>query len=516
MVHPLRRNRGTGASWAAKAAACGAVAITAAAASASFLPLAASAAPAKSHPVVTTVKGFSGIASTRSLVLDLFGTTITGGFSSAGINDGVAAASEAEGLLTPGLTSVSRANALQGEHTGANTSHCASPSVPSQVAALLSISAACSQASSYSTKSGDAGASGSASVLTISVNLLGLLLHNQIPGLPGLGSIPGLGSLGKGAGLGSLPGLGSLGKGLPSLPKLPGLGSVGGLGSLTGGAKSKGGSSGSSPLSPILSALQSVFGPLPKIPVAGISLSALINEITHSQATQLLKVVLGASQSSTSTSDGMGSAASSGGAVEIELLPGAGQGGRPLLDVEVGAASVKSVIGSTGHSYAVDNPSLISITLSSPLGTKVINLAPGQSQTLLAGTPLASTIAAGYGTTATAPDGTESSGAQAVTLDLLQGVQGGIGVTLASPDASATPPATSAHTSPVPTKTPPTHTAPTPSQGATPVPSATSPHTGLVWAGAMPYLLGAGLFGMALLALPKTRRLARLLRRTHS
>jgi hypothetical protein len=412
---------------------CAAAAVTATAASATFLPLAGAASTKSTGHKggSVTVQGFSGIASSRALVLTLFGQTITGGFSSAGINDGVAAASEAEGLLTPGLVSASRANALQGQHTGSNVQHCATPSVPGQLAALISISISCSQSQSSSTKVGTASATSSSSVLTLSVNLLGLLLHNQSPGLGslgsignlggGLGNLGSLGNLGKGLGLGSLgslgKNLGSLGTGklpiklpkLPALPiALPGQSALGGLGSGSGVGSGN-------PLSPLLSALQSVFGPLPKIPVDGLSLSTLINEITHSHATQVLRVVLGGSQSAIYTDHGTGVAKSGGGAAEVDLLPGAGLDGAPLLKIAVGEAHVTSVIGAGGHSFAVDNPSLVSITISSPLGSKVINIAPGQSQTLLAGTPLATTIAAGFGTTATDPNGTEHSTADAVT-----------------------------------------------------------------------------------------------------
>lgn len=473
---------------AGKVASASAVVVVAVAAAAVFRPVPASASASSSHQT----RGINASAGSQGLVLKLFGTTITGGFSNSAVNSGNAAASQAEAVLTPGLTAVSEARAFEGQRH-ASLNHCGSPAIPSELASLLSISIACSSASASSIN-GWTSASSQAQVANISINLIKMLTSFKLPAIPG---VPGLGSLG-----------GSSKSGLPSLPGLPSLGSVPVVGSLLGGSSSKskskgGGSASSSPLSPVLSALEGVFGKLPKLP-GGISLSSLINMITNSKASQLLDISLGPAESSVTSHDGAGVAQSSAQGAVISLLPGAGLDGAPLLKIVVGAATVKSVVGgAAGRSYSLDNPALVTIQISSILGSKTISLAPGQSETLLAGTPLASTIAAGYGTTATAPNGTESSRANGVTLDLLQGADQGVDLQLATPSASATPNVVAVPPrkgKPVPTPVPPT----TPGQIA--VPGATTPHTGLAWAGATPYLVGTGLLGLALFTLPRLRR----------
>jgi hypothetical protein len=478
---------------AAQVASVAAVSVVAVAAAAVFQPLAAGAAPAASHQTRNVV----GSAGSSGLVLRLFGTTITGGFSDSAINADGSAASEASALLTPGLTSQARAAAGQVVSTG---NRCATPALPGELASLLSINIACSS-SSASSKDGYTEASSNAEVANISINLVKMLTSFKLPAIPGLPALPGAGS-GSGAGLPSIPGL-------PSLNSVPVVGSLlGGVaGATTGksaakGSAAKGGGS-SNPLSPLTSALESIFGPLPKLP-GGISLSALINMITNSKASQLLDIQLGPASSSVVSHDGAGVAMSNASGAVISLLPGAGLDGAPLLKIVVGQASVKSVVGGAlGHSYSVDNPALVSIQLSSILGTKVINLAPGQSDTLLAGTPLASTIAAGYGATATAPDGTESSKAAGVSLDLLEGAANGIDLNLATPTASVSPAASAPTKGGHPTTPPVTPVT---------VPGATTPHTGLAWAGATPYLVGTGLLGLMLFAAPRLRRLARIVR----
>jgi hypothetical protein len=502
-------NRGRGTSLAGMSAAVAAVAITSAAAIISFSPFGTAAGAATTRAAVrhrhSVTRGFDGTATTRADTLTVFGAAVAGGAAAAVVEDGVAAASEAEALLTPGASSTSKANATQGMRAGAHGQRCAAPAVPAQLASVVTTSVACSSAFSYSTRSGMAGATSQASAVTINVNLLGLLTQH-LPGLPGLPvSVPGVGKKPK----------------LPTLPvapvvrghkAVPGVAKVGGAGStlpVAGGAAGGGNPGPSSQqLPPELAALQQVFGKLPKLPVGGLSLSDLLNEITGAKASQAVRIVLGAANTSALTNNGIGTTEAVAGGAEIDLLPGAGLGGAPLLKVLVGPARVTSVIAAGGHSYAADTPAAVSVAVSSPAGSKVVNLAPGQSETLLAGTPLASTISAGYGTTSTSPDGTENATAQSVTVDLLQGVKGGVDLTLGTTDSAATPPRTAVTTTV-------TAGAQTPAgmPAASGVPGATSTHTGLAWAGATPYLLGTFLLGMLLLALPRSRRLVLALRR---
>ncbi|MHB1718270.1 MAG: hypothetical protein ACYCV5_13230, partial [Acidimicrobiales bacterium] len=141
---------------------------------------------------------------------------------------------------------------------------------------------------------------------------------------------------------------------------------------------------------------------------------------------------------------------------------------------------------------ATDSPALVSVTVGSPAtGAHTVSIAPGQSQTFLAGTPLASTISVGAGTVT---QGTGSAGASAtgVTLDLGQGIDGGIEVDLASGTASVSgvAPAAATPSAALPFSAPP---APAP---ATVIPDVTTVHTGEPWGGSLP-LVGAA-FGLGL------------------
>ncbi len=80
----------------------------------------------------------------------------------------------------------------------------------------------------------------------------------------------------------------------------------------------------------------------------------------------------------------------------------------------------------------------MTVRLSTPLtGNVDIPVAPGETVTILQGTPLESTITVADGSTTKNPDGSVSSVADGVKLELLKGVNGGIVLELAHAEAGA-------------------------------------------------------------------------------
>jgi hypothetical protein len=176
------------------------------------------------------------------------------------------------------------------------------------------------------------------------------------------------------------------------------------------------------------------------------------------------------------------------------LLPGAGGGGSPAVSITLGAATTTATLDrSGGAGTASANPAVVTLTLNNPItGSNTIGLAPGQSQTLLAGTPLESTIDVGSSSVTQGPGGASAT-ANGVTLDLLTGLPGGgITIDLASSNASVTGAALAAAVTPTPA---PPAAAPAAPAGA-PIAGVTAVHTGEPWGGSLPIValaLAAGL-----------------------
>jgi hypothetical protein len=267
--------------------------------------------------------------------------------------------------------------------------------------------------------------------------------------------------------------------------------------------------------SPLASALQGVLGQLPSIPQGGESVSSLLSSIEHSAThDQTAEVAVGPSSSST-TRDGRAykTTAEAKGSV-ITILPGAGKGGAALAKIIVGEAQATAAVGAGGKTTPVasDNPALVTVEVDAPAtGPKTYSVVPGQSLTILAGTPLQSTIKVAAGSVTTAPSGAVTAAAHGVEIDLAQGAgatpatayNGGLDIELATAQATASPEApvvAAAHKKPKPAS------APKPQLSASSVPNATSPHTGLPWAGGLPLIAGTAALGAGLLGWPRLRR----------
>lgn len=269
------------------------------------------------------------------------------------------------------------------------------------------------------------------------------------------------------------------------------------------------------PASPVASALRGILGKLPPIPAGGETVSSLLRQVERlSKAALGVQAQIGPSTSaSTVGASGWTTTAEASGAV-ITLVPGGGIGGAPLAKIVVGSASATASVdrpgsaGGTGHPSAKDSPALVTVEVNAPAtGSKTFSVVPGQSLTILQGTPLQSTIAVAAGSVTTAPDGAVTAEANAVSIALAEGVgaspatadNGGLHIKLADARATAFP------TFVKPAVTPPAQkTAPQTTLAA--VPNATVPHTGLPWAGGAPVLAGGALTGAGLLSWPRLRR----------
>ncbi len=160
--------------------------------------------------------------------------------------------------------------------------------------------------------------------------------------------------------------------------------------------------------------------------------SSLVDVIK--QATQLASIRLGTSTSQGLTETGKVSAIATAQGGQIDVLPGLALGGAPLISIIVGSAKATSVFDrSGGTSTPGFDAAILTVKLGLPIlgGLTEIPVKLGQPLTLLAGTPLESTIALGAGSTTKNPDGSVSSVADGVSIHLLKGISGGIKLELA-------------------------------------------------------------------------------------
>ena len=127
---------------------------------------------------------------------------------------------------------------------------------------------------------------------------------------------------------------------------------------------------------------------------------------------------------------------------QIDLLPGLAAGGAPLLSIIVGQAkSVSTFDRGTAKSTPTFDAAVARVHLGLPLlGAAGLDI-PIQLNaplTLLAGTPLETTISLGAGRTVTDPaTGSVASYADGVSVQLLKGLNGGIDLELAHAETGA-------------------------------------------------------------------------------
>jgi hypothetical protein len=354
-------------------------------------------ASAQAQTVETRPESFIATAAARGLDLNLFGTHVTIGQSSAVINSTPSAKASGAGVaLVSGTVSSSEVNAPN--QSAAPPKACV---LNLPVAGLLAVALACGE-SRVDTNNGAPSAFGSGSVAGVNLNATSVL--DPVVAL-----------------LQSL--LASL---LPVVDQT--VGSV--LTTLT------------PTLSGLLGPLAASLGLGSTSTVAPVS--GLVNNLLTGvqRATALLDVKLGDSTSQTVTGANAVTATATAAGAQIDLLPGLTLGGAPLLSIIVGSAKSTSVFdrGNAKSTPAFD-AAVARVRLGLPLLGGAVTDIPIQLNaplTLLAGTPLETTISLGAGRTVTDPNtGAVASYADGVSVQLLKGINGGIGLELAHAETGA-------------------------------------------------------------------------------
>jgi hypothetical protein len=327
-----------------------------------------------------TPERFAGTATARALNISLLGNNITIGSTNAlGNSTPLAQASGAGVLLIPGT--VSNAEASGPNVVQAPPQACV---LNLPLVNLLAVAVACSQ-SKADTTGGVPNASSNASIAALDLNGLSLLT-------PIIGQLTPLVDQ-------------TVGTVVTTLNSL--------LGNL---------------LTPLLNSLN-------------LSPDSLVSDLLAGleRATGLLSVKVGPSASSVTTNAGAVTAQSMAEGAEIDVLPGLALGGAPLLSIVVGSAKTTSTFDRAGGaSDASFDPAIVSVKLGLPILGNVTEIPVGLGApiTLLAGTPLESTISLGAGRKVSNPDGTVGAVADGVSLQLLKGVSGGIGIELAHAESA--------------------------------------------------------------------------------
>lgn len=193
---------------------------------------------------------------------------------------------------------------------------------------------------------------------------------------------------------------------------------------------------------PLLVLLGGLLTPL----LSGLNLQVtnLVDDLVAGlqRATSLLRVHVGTSASQAVTSPGAVTASAVAQGAQIDVLPGLTLGGDPLVSIIVGEARADLSITRSRSQNAPQaaqvvpsfDPAIVRVRLGLPLlggNLTDIPIGLGSPLTLLAGTPLESTISLGAGQSSTSPPGSGFAIADGVKLDLLKGIGGGIVLELA-------------------------------------------------------------------------------------
>ena len=184
-------------------------------------------------------------------------------------------------------------------------------------------------------------------------------------------------------------------------------------------------------LQPVLTALQPVFGTLQQIQQIApqINVQDTVGQLLQAVGTQhTLHVSLGNTTSfvRTDASTVTSNSTASGGDIQIlglDALPNSA----PLAEIQVGSSGAQVAYNrQTGVATPTFNPALVKVIVN-PLPTtgltqQTLTVAPGQSLTILQGTPLESTITVANGSSTRNADGSVTAAASAVEIHLLKGV----------------------------------------------------------------------------------------------
>lgn len=409
-----------------------------------------------SHAGASSATPYAVTAAGNGMKISIGGTSLVGGTSKVSAGSGSPVAAEGVGEVTPGLVSDAKATVSTAGGSQAANRACAQPAdpFPAPLGSLLALGLACSAASASESSSGSPAASATGQVATLSLASPAGLAPTQV--------VPG---------------------------------------------------------SALATKLTTVLGTLPPLPAAGLPLSTVLADVAKGlggSVTSLLEATAGASTSTVAVSGTTVSAVSENAGVRLSLLTGLGAESGPLLTVQVGQANVQSSVDlSSGTVDNADSPAAVTVALDPPVGgAQNVSIAPGASQTFLAGTPLATTVAVGAGSSTGSGGTGGTAAATGVTIDALQGVGagtsgtgGGIDLHVGAASSSATGSAPVA----VPVAASASSATPTPAPPP-PVTGATTVHTGEPWAGPLPIalLLLTLLTGLGLVARRRLLPLAHL------
>lgn len=487
--------------------------------------------------VASAATTYTAQAQAAGAVINVFGTQLTGGSATVSVDSGAhTAKAEGVGTLTPGLVEDQKASAPPDQTDPKACSQGGSLPASSPVGVTLGL--ACSSASASVDAAGAPSASATGEIAGLDVNVSGLL--NQIISSGGNQLFSGIQQI-----LGQLNGT-PLGTGATACPDTSASGSSVSGSSVSGSSDHASSTSSTtsspastlqalastasvpgSPVNTLLGSLglgstpaASSPGPLGNL-LQGLcqTLTNIENVVKGANPPSTLVVDIGpASASITGSDSGTAQATAAGATADIQVLPGVGCDAStltacitdpsayavPLIEIKV--APAQSTDTFDGSAWTPSSKSaLVTVDLNIPGNDQTISVAPGQSLDLLAGTPLETVIDLGSAST-------NGESANAATIDLAKGVNGGILANLGSTDVltSASTPETAAVVPQVSHSAPPS----TPSVVSSPAPSGLTPtlvHTGAWWAGSLPYVGGLAAAGAGLLGWPRFRRSARSL-----
>jgi hypothetical protein len=462
--------------------------------------------------------GVTASAQGTGLQLVLFGTKLTGGNSSACVNDtgssvpvanangdgsasacdqqaGTYAASEGEGTLltSAGVHEDQKASeSTVGQSDGSTNSTCAQGGgTPGGTPVTLSLGLSCAYAQAAIDPNGNPAASSMGEVSNVTIGLNGILS-------PILGAQPSSGNS----------------------DSCNNQSTVGAL------------------LNTVCTALSNLSGSAPQ-PVSTVlsginqALQNLFNVVTKN-LDPTITIDVGQAKSSIETTANTVKAVSQGSTLDVAILPGVGCAARagdssepslaqcvtdalspspqysaPLIEVLISPAQSASTFDGSNWS-STGTGAIATVDINIPGAQQVISLGPNVDQTLLAGTPLQTTIDLGSAQTNHSGTGAASQ-AHGAVVNLLESStfpggsssQGAVSANLGSAAATA------AQAGSPPPPVTPTNNAPPVAAVATST-SPTAVHTGEWWSGSMPLLVALAAIGGGLIAWPRLRRIPRL------
>jgi hypothetical protein len=326
------------------------------------------AAPTPAHAATPEAFGATGAA--RALHISVLGKDATFGVTDGNVGAPLTAVANAAGqLLQPNSVtkvSLSKDNSTASDPTDGKQK-CAVPSLPAPLSSLLDTSLACSLAKA-DIANGLPHAVGTAGVASIDVNANTLLksITDQLK-----------------------------------------------LGATVQQVKDQ--------LAPVLDAVSKATGNTVNLNDTTSTVTDLLNALTTQQT---LTLSLGQSTSDLVTAASSLSSTSTALGGQIKLLPIAALGNKPLATITIGSAkATASYDRATGKATPTIDPALVTVELGAIGGLpgQTIKIAPGQTITLLAGTPLESTITVADGTTSVSGN-TAKAVADGVSLQLLKGL----------------------------------------------------------------------------------------------